>query len=139
MFAGLTAYFLIMHALNLSNRFDFRVLNGVIHISLLYLAIRDFRRLHPDRFNYLSGVATGMVTTVFGVLPFALFQLIHLALNDSFMQYLQENAPLIGNYLTPFSAALVVFLEGIGVGFIASYILMRIVDARFRKLEEKNG
>ena len=130
MFAGFLLYFLLMKALHLSDNYNFRIFNGVIHISLIFMAIRQYRSDRPDEFNYLSGAASGVVTSVVGVLPFAIFQLIYLSIDNSFMSYLQQNVASIGQYLTPFTAALIILMEGLAVSVIASYIVMRVVDAR---------
>lgn len=129
MFAGFLLYFFIMKALNLSEQYNFRIFNGVIHLALIFLAIRKYRQEFPGDFNVLSGTAAGIVTSMVGVIPFAIFQLIYLNLDTAFMQYLQGNVSMIGEYLTPYTAALIVLMEGFAVSFVGSYIIVRILFA----------
>lgn len=129
MFLGFIGYFVLMNVLNLATRFNFRVFNGVIHIILIYLAIKAYDRSNPEGFNYLSGVAMGIITSVIGVIPFAIFQIAFLSYNASFMEALQQAMPSIGQYLTPWTTGLIVLMEGLAVSFVASYIIMRIVES----------
>lgn len=129
MFAGFLLYFLLMKALNLSENYNFRIFNGIIHLILLYMAIRAYRNQFPEEFNVLSGVSVGVMSSAVGVVPFALFQLIYLNIDTDFMQYLQDNVSMIGEYLTPFSAALILIMEGLAVSFVASYVFVRMVMA----------
>ncbi|HLF63577.1 MAG TPA: hypothetical protein VI603_07485 [Saprospiraceae bacterium] len=133
MFLGFTGFFLIMHALNLSQHYHLRILNGIIHFTFITMAIKEYLRIEPSESNYMSGVAVGVITSMIGVVPFAIFQLIHLAINTEFMQTLRENVPYVGEYLTPFTAALTIFMEALAVSVIGSYIVTRIIDASMRK------
>ena len=133
MFLGFTGFFLVMHALNLSQHYHLRILNGVIHLTCITLAIRAYHKLDADDTNYMSDVAVGVITSMIGVIPFALFQLIHLAINTEFMQYLRETVPYVGHYLTPFTASLTIFMEALAVSVIGSYIITRVIDASMPK------
>ncbi len=82
MFAGFTVFFLLMHLSGLSQRYDLRILNGLIHIGFIVLAIRTFRKEHSELdTNYLYGVAMGMYTSAVGVIGFCIFMLLFLAFN----------------------------------------------------------
>ena len=130
MFLGLLGFFLIMHVLNLSQHYNLRIFNGVIHLGIIWLAIHRYRKIEPVEFNnYMGGVAVGVLTSAVGITLFCLFQVVYLAINKSFMSQLQENVPYIGEYLTPFTAAWTIFVEGLAVSVIGSYIITRIVDA----------
>ncbi len=132
-FAALLVYFLLMRSLDLSDNFDFRVFNGLFQSVIIYLALRTYSRKFPQDWNYLTGVITGVLTSLIGVLPFAIFQILHLNMNVGFMNHLKENVPYIGQYLNPFYASLIVLVEGMAVGMVLSYICMRIVDAMMKK------
>ncbi len=132
-FAALLVYFLLMRSLDLSDNFDFRVFNGLFQSVIIYLALRTYSRKFPQDWNYLTGVITGVLTSLVGVLPFAIFQILHLNINVGFMNHLKENVPYIGQYLNPFYASLIVLVEGMAVGMVLSYICMRIVDAMMKK------
>jgi hypothetical protein len=132
-FAALLVYFLLMGSLNLSDNFDFRVFNGLFQSVIIYLALRTYSRKFPQDWNYLTGVITGVLTSLIGVLPFAIFQILYLNINVDFMSHLKENVPYIGQYLNPFYASLIVLVEGMAVGMVLSYICMRTVDAMMKK------
>ena len=130
MFAGFTVFFLLMHLFGLSQNYNLRIFNGVIHLSLIYLAIRDYRHTHEDSVNnYVSGVAMGMYASVIGVIGFTIFMLLYLIGDANFMQALRETNPL-GEYLTPITASLFILMEGIAISLIGSYIITRVIDMR---------
>ena len=135
LFLGLTIYFLLMRLAGLSDRYDFRMLNALIQIVVIYLAIQKYAETNRSAFTYLSGTVVGISTTVVGVIPFAMVQMVHLYLNTTFLEHIQQNAPVIGPYINPFSGGLIVFVEGLAVGLILSYICMRIVDLRISRQE----
>ncbi len=126
---GFTLYFLIMMALDLGHNYYFRVFNGAIHVTFIAIAIKQYKVGYPEEFNYLSGVAMGITSSLVGIVPFSIFMLIFLASSPEFMHSLAESSELIGQYLTPFTASLIVLLEGMGISFLASYIIMRLVDS----------
>ena len=129
MAVGFILYFLIMQALGFGNNYYFRIFNAAIHLTLITLAIKSYKDQFPEEFNYLSGVSAGIVTSLVGVVPFAIFMLIFLAVTPDFMESIQIEAENVGRYLTPFTASLIVLLEGLAVSIVASYIIMRIVDS----------
>lgn len=132
MFVGFTLFFLVMHAFSLSDKYYFRIFNAVIHVAVIAVAMRKYKNLYPDEFNYLSGVGVGMFTSAVGVIPFAIFQLIFLATHPDFVETLRQNVETVGQYLTPFTASLIVLVEGLAASIIISYIVMRIVEAMGR-------
>ena len=128
MFAGFTAFFLIMHLLGQSQNYNLRIFNGVIHIGLITLAIREYRKTNPEGLsNYISGVAMGMYASLIGVLGFVIFMVLYLSGDTAFMAYIQASFP-IGEYLNPITASLFILVEGVAVSLIGSYIVTRIVD-----------
>ncbi len=130
MLAGFIAFFLIMHLIGLSTKTWLRIFNGVIHIGLLWTAIREYRQSNPEAAeNYVSSVAVGMWTSAIGVVGFSIFMFFFMVLNEPFMQAVQDNIP-IGKYINPFTATLFILAEGIAISLIGSYILIRIVDMR---------
>lgn len=129
MFAGFVAYFLLMHATHLSDNYNFRILNGLIHITLMSLAIRRFMKSAPEEFNYISAAVMGIITSAVGVIPFAIFQLIFLSINTEFMESLRQQVPFVGSYMTPYTSALIILVEGMAVSILASYVVMRVVDS----------
>ena len=66
---GFTLYFLIMMALDLGHNYYYRVFNGVIHITFITIAIKQYKVGYPEEFNYLSGVAMGITSSLVGIIP----------------------------------------------------------------------
>ncbi|MCB0554094.1 MAG: DUF4199 domain-containing protein [Phaeodactylibacter sp.] len=133
MFAGFTLFFLLMHLLGHSRNFNLRIFNGVIHIGLITLAIKEYRKANPDNIsNYLSGVALGMYASLIGVVGFTIFMAFYLIGDADFMHYIQNAVP-IGEYLNPITASLYILVEGVAVGLIGSYLVTRLVDMNLAK------
>lgn len=129
MFFSLTGFFLLMHILQLSEHFYLRIFNGVIHLSLLWLALRTWTREHHDgTSDVTSGVVTGMFTSFIGVIPFAFFMAIFLEFNPELLAGIQRQTPL-GAYLNPITSCFFIVVEAIVISLIGSYILVRILDA----------
>ncbi len=137
-FVGLMAYYLLMQVLGFSDRFDFRILNALIQIVVVYLAIRTYAHTKREDFNYLSGTIIGLNTSIVGVIPFAIFQMINLYLNPALLEAIRQSAPVAGSYINPFSAGLIVFSEGLVVGLVLSYICMRVVDHQVNSETHEN-
>jgi hypothetical protein len=130
MFAGFAAFFLLMHLIGLSQNTYLRVFNGVIHLGLIYTAIKAYRNVYEESVeNYVSGVAVGMYTSAVGVIPFAVFMLLFFALNPTFLEIIRHETPF-GDSLTPITASLFILVEGTAISLIGSYIVARVVDMR---------
>ncbi|MEZ4962174.1 MAG: hypothetical protein R2830_20270 [Saprospiraceae bacterium] len=130
MFAGFAGLFLVAHLLGLSTQYHLRILNGIIHLSFIYLAVRSFRRRFPENVgNYLPGVAVGIYTSVVGVVLFCIAMGLFLTYDQSFFLEIQSKMPM-PEYFTPFTASLFIFAEGIVVSLIGSYLIVRVLDAR---------
>ncbi len=128
LFAALMVFFLTMQLIGYGERYDFRIFNVVIQSVIVYLGVRHYARSTPNDYNYLSGTMSGILVTLVGVIPFAIFQMINLAINPGMMNTLQEGFPVFASYLNPFTAGLIVLAEGTAVGLVLSYLCMRIVD-----------
>ena len=135
-FGGLVAIFLLSYLLGLAANYELRVVNGLLHMVILYYGIKQLRVRQPDTHqNYVSGVAQGMYIGTVGTLLFAIFLILFLLADTRLMIELQYATPL-GNFLTPLTAGVFIIMEGIAVSLIGSYLLTRYVDAR---LEAKRG
>ena len=133
MFAGFAGLFILMHLFGLSEKAHLRVLNGFIHFAVLYLAIREYRRESPKSVNnYMTGVSVGMAVSVISVALFTLGMSIYLGLDEPFFERLRLQSPF-PEYFTPFTASLFIFVEGIAVGLIGSYIVTRVIDAQLEQ------
>ncbi len=135
MLAGFISIFLLMCAMGLSHRSEFRVLNSIIHIFCLYRAIQSYYWLHPETIhNSMLGVAQGIGVSIIGVGGFAVFMTIFLELNPTLMDIIKQNSKM-GAFLHPFTASLFILTEGLVVSLIGSYILTRIVEDSIIKKE----
>ncbi|THH39799.1 DUF4199 domain-containing protein [Neolewinella litorea] len=135
-FGGLVAIFLLSYLLGFAANYQLRVVNGVLHMAILYYGIKELRIKQPDTHqNYVSGVAQGLYIGTVGTVAFAIFLLLFLIADDGLMADLQAATPL-GTALTPITASVFIIMEGIAVSLIGSYLLTRYVDAR---LEKKAG
>lgn len=133
MFAGFTAFFLLMHLFGQSDNYHLRIFNGVIHMTVLFLAIRYYHQhSRIGASNYLSGVGVGMYTSAFGVIGFSVFLFLFLVLDPKLLQSLRETIPS-GQYINPVTATLYVIVEGTVVSLIGSYIITRIVEMNYSK------
>jgi hypothetical protein len=138
-FGGLMAIFLISYALGQGANYNLRLLNGVLHLGILYLAINRLRAKQPETHqNYVSGVVQGMYAGGFGSIAFAIFITLFLAFNPDFLMSIQE-ATSFGDRLTPVMAGALIFMEGVGVSLIASYLITRIIDNRIEKSKGESG
>lgn len=135
-FAGLLAIFFISYALGQGANYNLRLLNGVLHLGILYFAINSLRAKEPETHqNYVSGVAQGLYAGGLGTLLFAIFIVAFMGLNPEFLTSIQQ-ATSFGERLTPIMAGALVFTEGVGVSLIGSYLITRVVDSRIEKSQE---
>lgn len=138
-FVGLVLFFITSYLLGVSGKYELRLANGLFHLVALYYGIKQLRMDRPKtHHNYVSGVAQGMYVGSVGTFLFTIFMVIFLAANPAFLAELQSSSGL-NKALTPFTGGVFIFLEGIGVSLIASYILTRYVDMRLeRKMGERS-
>ena len=128
--ALMIGYFFIMMTAALYENFNLRFVNVLFYLVITWAAIRNFYKTNPDKkFNYLTGVLAGFRPALVGVILFAVFQMIYLSIDTQLMSSLEDKAPIDAT-LTPITAGLYLIFEGVAVGLIASYLSMRIVDAR---------
>ncbi|MCB0633282.1 MAG: DUF4199 domain-containing protein [Saprospiraceae bacterium] len=128
MLLGFIVFFLFMHLLGLSDNYNLRVLNGVIHLGIIYLTIKAFRSKYPDTVsNYVSGTAMGIYVSLVGVLGFTIFMILFLSFSPDFLNELRKAMPM-GDYITPITASIFILVEGLAISLIGSYILTRVID-----------
>jgi len=125
---SLTLFFLIMHFLNLSQNYNLRLFNGVIHLSVIYFAMKaGLASGVISGENYVNSVFLGMLSGFIGVAIFAFFQMLFLNFDTVFMAQIKE-ATRIGEYLNPYTASLFILVEGVAVSLIGSYIVARVIE-----------
>lgn len=129
MFLGLTTFFLLMHIFQLSENHYLRTFNGVIHLGLLWMALRNWSRNHHDgTSDVATGVVVGMYTSFIGVIPFAFFMAIFLEFNPDLLESIKQHNPL-ADYLNPITSCFFIVVEAIVISLIGSYIIVRVLDA----------
>lgn len=130
---GLLVYFFAMAAAGLLEVVELRVFNFVFLLGGILYSINKIKNKRGSEFNYFEGLAAGFITTLYAIIPFAIFVFVYLwKINPSFMQYIQDSIPL-GKHLNPALAANTVLIEGIISGAIMSFIAMQY----FKKFAKK--
>lgn len=134
--AALVGYFLLMRALGLGHVYWLRALNALILFFTVRAAILNYRRestenMYDDFFNFFK---IGMRTAFIGIAAFAVFIAIYLDILDpNFLNEVRQVEKL-SPYLTPVTAAGIVFIEGFGSAFVCTYLVIQISK---RKTVEK--
>lgn len=135
-FVGLVAIFMVSYFTGVAANYQLRLVNGLLHPIILYYGIKQLRIEQPNTHqNYVSGVAQGIYVGAVGTLLFSIFMIVFLSFDPALMAELQA-AIGWGDFLTPIMAGVFVFMEGVAVSLIGSYLLTRYVDMR---LEQKAG
>lgn len=127
------AFFLAMYAIGLGYHSELRVVNAGIVLLFMYRDIQAFFLKNPESMgNYMSGVTQGMGAAVIGVGGFTIFMTLFLWMNPVFLDTLRKTSS-VGEYLGPFTASIIIFVEGIVVALIGSYILTRVLIMDIKK------
>lgn len=122
-FVALVAYFFLMKMLGLIRHQELRAFNGVIILVGVILAIAKSKHINNDRISYFNGIGCGMLTSLFGVAPFAIFVVFYLLIDVPFLQDIQEKSAF-GELINPFTGGFINFIEGMAAGLISSFIVM---------------
>ena len=127
LFALLSALFAAAVMAGFIEHTGLRVLNGIFHVGIVYLAVRSYRRRRPGNWNYLTGFGAGVAAGTFGTVLFCALVAVVLAGSPDLMEAVTVGTR-VGRYLNPITASLVLALEGFLVTFFSSYAAMRLVD-----------
>ena len=82
--------------------------------------------------NYVNSVFFAMLCSFIGVALFAFFQMLFLNFDPAFMAQIKESTN-IGEYLNPYTASLIILVEGVAVSLIGSYIIARVIEIQMVK------
>ncbi len=135
------AYFLFMESIDLAAIPEYRAGNFIIQIAAIAISIRVFKS-SKGNFSYLEGFGLGFFSSFISVMLFALFIYFYfLKINPELLQTLMTNSLMLGKYLTPFSAAFAVTVEGSISGLIISFAFMQFFkeDALYNPLKKKSN
>jgi len=123
--AGLVAYFLLMRVAGLAEVTELRALNALIMFSGVYLAVREFKKSNFGvGFDYLSGIAVGFFTSMVVAISFSIFVGLYVTIDPVFLAAIVADNPQ-KEFLNPWTASMVIFIEGIASGFLFSYTAMQ--------------
>ncbi len=123
---AMIAYFLIMKLAGLVEIAELRLLNVFIMMGGCALAIRYYNATYNRHIQYLEGIMLSFLSINISAFIFAIFIFIYLSqLDPVLLDALKSNAPVMGKYLTPFSAAFSLIVEGVIAGLIVSFVLMQ--------------
>jgi hypothetical protein len=125
---GLILYFFVMYAAGLIHVIELRLLNLFIMLAGVYYALKQYKRTHNGRLDYFNSLTTGVATAAIGAATFSLFLFVYLSLDKNLMNSIIENEPL-GQYMNPYIASFIVFLEGLFSGFGLAYLLSNFASS----------
>ncbi len=127
------AFFLLMFGLGQGYHSELRVSNAFILLFFMYRDIKEYYQNNPDKFeDYLAGATQGMGAATIGVVGFTIFMTLFFYFNPAFMEVIRQNS-VAAPYLGPFTASLFIFVEGVVVALIGSYVITRIVCMRLER------
>jgi hypothetical protein len=123
---AMIAYFLIMRMFGLVQHPELRFINYLILACILYLALREERRLEGQkRLEYLPGIGTGLLTSTLSAMGFSIFVFIYTKIDPSFLSSV-ASANAFPTYINAYTVGLLIFAETLILGGIASFILMQL-------------
>lgn len=128
-FVGFIALLLPLHLVGLSTSPDLRVCKALLHFTLICYAGWNFLEPSPVGFKNLLEGADGIVSSLFGVSCFALFQLLYLKLRPNTLAILQSELTS-GQFFASIKSVFINLTEGIRISLISPYLTIRIIDKR---------
>jgi hypothetical protein len=122
----LIAYFMLMRYLNMADIIELRSLNLFIQLAFILIVLKYYHYKTKVHIHYLNGLSLGFFTSAVGVVLFSIFVYLYFLKSDPvLLQLLKSNSSLMGDYLTPLSAAVTVVIEGTISALLLSYIVMQ--------------
>jgi hypothetical protein len=123
--ACLIGYFFLMSAFKLQEVLALRAFNFFILSGGILWALHFYRKASEEsKIDYFTGLKIGARITFTAVIMFAIFMALYLVYDGRLMYVIQENTG-IGDYLNPLTIAGAICIEGIGSGFIITFIAMQ--------------
>jgi hypothetical protein len=120
----LVSYFSLMKAFGSAHLTELRYLNFFILSAGIFYAYYLFRKPGYN-IEYFAGAGLGFITTAASVIPFAAFLYAYFTYVDPGLLVTIKSSSLMGEYLTPFTVAGAIVVEGMASGVILSFILMQ--------------
>lgn len=135
-------FFLVMETLGLAAVPEYRIVNFLIQFIGIAISIRYYKSANRGNFNYLEGLGLGCLASFISVVVFAVFIYIYLQqINPQLLPDLMSRSEMMGKYLTPFTSALTVVIEGCIAGLIISFSFMQFFkeDSLHNPLKKKSS
>lgn len=118
-------FFFLMQLLGLAHFYWLRALNYIFLFGGIFLAIKEYKAKHASTFSYMNGIGTGIMTSVISTGLFAVFMVLYLGVLDPEFMLEVKKEEMFGQYLNPYIAGALIFLEGSMSGAVTAYILMQ--------------
>ncbi len=125
----LSAYFLVMRLVGLGHEYYLRVFNALILFMVIHQVITKYRKsMNHERYgSFIEHFKIAMRTAFIGIASFSVFLALYLDVIDPvFMQELRDMESA-SPFLSPVSAAGIVFIEGLGSSFVISYMALQLL------------
>jgi hypothetical protein len=115
-----------MKYLGLADVAELRFLNFVIAGAGAAYVIRYYNNKTNSHIRYLEGLNLSFTTILSSAVFFAVFVFAYFSLvNPELLAVIRDDAPMMGKYLTPFSASVTVIAEGVVSALLLSFALMQ--------------
>lgn len=123
---SLIIYFLLLKAFDLHENPWLRLTNGVFMCLGIYFAIKRYKSSSEDKFSYIDGTKTGLVTGFIATVLFTIFMAIYMFhLDTAFTQ------KLLGDWFADYEVGanillFIVFIEGLASSVVLSLAFMQL-------------
>ncbi len=122
---ALVGFFLLMKAFGLEHNLELRAFNLFILFSFVLMAIKDYKQQQKGNLVYLKGMGVGLLTSVIGVVFFAVWVLLYITvISPEFMEVIRTQEPF-GSYLHPMLVIFTIMIEGMASGFLSTFALLQ--------------
>jgi len=132
LFALLTVYFLAMRFAGLGHVYWLRATNLVIVFFIIRASILNYKKNSDASYyeSFFDFFKIAIRTAFIGIGLFAIFMALYLDQVDlAFMEEIRT-VEKISPYISPVSAAFLIFIEGMGSAFVCSYLAIQILKNR---------
>ncbi|HKC67687.1 MAG TPA: hypothetical protein VKG26_05615 [Bacteroidia bacterium] len=124
-FTCLVGYFFLMSAFKLQEILALRAFNFFILLGGIFWALHFYSKtIEEPKIDYFTGLKIGVRTVFTAVIPFAIFMALYLVYDGRLMYIIKESTG-IGDYINPLTIAGAICIEGLGSGFITTFMAMQ--------------
>ncbi len=131
---ALILYFMLMRWMNWTSSATAWGFNFVILLTGITLTYRFYRSKTQPNIDYLPGMMLGFETTMVTVIAFTLFVFLYFtSVSPALLESLGDNVLFMKKNVSPASAAISTFVEGLCSGIIISFTMMQYYRSGFRR------